>query len=68
MAPVGAKDLAKVLSDKEDPKMKRSLILCMTTVLACSSVMMAEPLHNDQQTTERQLRVERPSFLGVELR
>jgi serine protease Do len=48
--------------------MKRSLILCMSTVLACSSVMMAEPLHNDQQASERQFRVERPSFLGVELR
>ena len=47
--------------------MKRSLIFCMSMVLACSSVTMAGPLHNDQQTTDRQIRVERPSFLGVEL-
>jgi serine protease Do len=46
--------------------MKRSLIFFMSTLL-CSSVTMAGPLHNDQQATDRQIRAERPSFLGVEL-
>ena len=46
--------------------MKRSLIFFMSTLL-CSSVTMAGPLHNDQQATDRPIRAERPSFLGVEL-
>jgi serine protease Do len=48
--------------------MKRSLILCLSTLLACSSIALATPRYNDQQTTERPRRVELPSFLGVELR
>ena len=47
--------------------MKRSLIICLSTLLSCSSVAMASPRYNDQQTTERPRRVELPSFLGVEL-
>ena len=47
--------------------MKRSLILCLGTLLACSSGALANPRYNDQQTTERPRRVELPSFLGVEL-
>ena len=48
--------------------MKRSLVMCLSALLACSSVAMASLRHDyDQQTTERPRRVELPSFLGVEL-
>ena len=48
--------------------MKRSLIMCLSTLLACGSVATASPRYNDQQAPERPRRVELPSFLGVELR
>lgn len=48
--------------------MKRSLVMCLSALLACSSVAMASPRYDyDQQTPERGRRVELPSFLGVEL-
>ncbi len=48
--------------------MKRSLVMCLSALLACSSVAMASPrYYYDQQTPERPRRVELPSFLGVEL-
>ena len=47
--------------------MKRSFILCLSTLLACSSAALASPHYNDQQATERPRRAELPSFLGVEL-
>ena len=48
--------------------MKRSLVMCFSALLACSSVAMASLRYDyDQQTPERPRRVELPSFLGVEL-
>ena len=48
--------------------MKRSLVMCLSALLACSSVAMASLRYDyDQQTPERPRRVELPSFLGVEL-
>ena len=48
--------------------MKRSLVMCLSALLACTSVGMASPgYHYDQQAQERPRRVELPSFLGVEL-
>lgn len=48
--------------------MKRSLVMCLSALLACSSVAMASLGYDyDQQTPERPRRVELPSFLGVEL-
>ena len=48
--------------------MKHSLLMCLSALLACSSVAIASPRYdNDQQTPERPRRVELPSFLGVEL-
>ena len=48
--------------------MKRSLVMCLSALLACSSVAMASlRCDYDQQTPERPRRVELPSFLGVEL-
>jgi membrane-associated protease RseP (regulator of RpoE activity) len=48
--------------------MKRSLVMCLSGLLACSSVAMASLRYDyDQQTPERPRRVELPSFLGVEL-
>ena len=49
--------------------MKRSLVMCLGALLACTSVGMATPgYYYDQQPQERPRRVELPSFLGVELR
>lgn len=48
--------------------MKRSLVMCLSALLACSSVAKAGLRYDyDQQTPERPRRVELPSFLGVEL-
>ncbi len=48
--------------------MKRSLVMCLSALLACSSVAMASLRYDyNQQTPERPRRVELPSFLGVEL-
>lgn len=48
--------------------MKRTLVMCLSALLACSSVGMAKLRYDyDQQTPERPRRVELPSFLGVEL-
>ncbi len=50
--------------------MKRSLVMCLSALMACSSIAMAGPRYvsdYDQQTQERPRRVELPSFLGVEL-
>jgi len=48
--------------------MKRSLVMCLSALMACGSVAMASPRYDyDQQTQERPLRVELPSFLVVEL-
>ena len=48
--------------------MRRSLVMCLCALLACSSVAMASLRYDyDQQTPERPRRVELPSFLGVEL-
>lgn len=49
--------------------MKRSLVMCLSALVACTSVGMATPGYEyDQQAQERPRRVELPSFLGVELR
>lgn len=49
--------------------MKRSLVMCLCALLACSSAAMASLRYDyDQQTPERPRRAELPSFLGVELR
>ena len=48
--------------------MKRSLVMCLSALLSCSSLAMASLRYDiDQQTPERPRRVELPSFLGVEL-
>src|SRR5258705_12415836 len=48
--------------------MRRSLVMCLCALLACSSVAMASLRYDyDQQTPERPRRVELPSFLAVEL-
>jgi serine protease Do len=58
----------KHIRTKEEQKMKRCLILCLSTLLACGSAALASPGYDDQQTPQRPRRVEPSSFLGVELR
>ena len=48
--------------------MKRSLVMCLSALMACGSATLASPRNDyDQQSQERPRRVELPSFLGVEL-